>query len=81
MNIHDGGEYSCEIEADQPEPISVVHTVEILGKQCSDFSCYDDTDVTAYSDILATVTVLPEPISVVHTVEILGKQYSYCQLF
>ena len=33
MNIHDGGEYSCEIEADLPEPISVVHTVEILGKE------------------------------------------------
>ncbi len=32
MNIHDGGEYSCEIEADEAEPISVVHTVEILGK-------------------------------------------------
>ena len=39
MNIHDGGEYSCEIEADQPEPISVVHTVEILGKKYS--YCYD----------------------------------------
>ena len=39
MNIHDGGEYSCEIEADQPEPISVVHTVEILGKKDSD--CYN----------------------------------------
>ena len=33
MNIHDGGEYSCEIEADLPEPISMVHTVEILGKE------------------------------------------------
>ena len=31
LNIHDGGEYSCEIETDDPEPTAVVHTVEILG--------------------------------------------------
>ena len=39
MNIHDGGEYSCEIEADLEEPISVVHTVEILGKEMHLFIC------------------------------------------
>ncbi len=32
MNIHDGGEYSCEVETDDAEPTAVVHTVEILGK-------------------------------------------------
>lgn len=30
MNIHDGGEYVCEIEADADDPIAIVHTVEIL---------------------------------------------------
>lgn len=33
MNIHDGGEYSCEVETDDVEPTAVVHTVEILGKK------------------------------------------------
>ena len=32
MNIHDGGEYSCEVETDDAEPTAVVHTVEILGE-------------------------------------------------
>lgn len=32
MNIHDGGEYVCEIEADADDPIAIVHTVEILGE-------------------------------------------------
>lgn len=32
MNIHDGGQYSCEIEADATDPITIVHTVEIMGK-------------------------------------------------
>ena len=32
LNIHDGGEYSCEVETDDAEPTAVVHTVEILGK-------------------------------------------------
>ena len=32
LNIHDGGEYSCEVETDEAEPTAVVHTVEILGE-------------------------------------------------
>jgi hypothetical protein len=32
LNIHDGGEYSCEVETDDADPTAVVHTVEILGK-------------------------------------------------
>ncbi len=32
LNVHDGGEYSCEVETDDAEPTAVVHTVEILGK-------------------------------------------------
>jgi hypothetical protein len=32
INIHDGAEYSCEIETDASEPLTVVHTVEILGE-------------------------------------------------
>lgn len=33
MNVHDGGEYSCEVENDHTDqPLSVVHTVEILGR-------------------------------------------------
>ncbi|CAB4059531.1 unnamed protein product [Lepeophtheirus salmonis] len=30
LNIHDGGEYSCEIETDEPQPLAMTHTVEIL---------------------------------------------------
>ena len=32
LNVHDGGEYVCEIDAGQKDPITKVHTVEILGK-------------------------------------------------
>ena len=38
LNIHDGGEYSCEVETDDAEPTAVVHTVEILG---NDVHVYD----------------------------------------
>jgi len=37
MNIHDGGEYSCEVETDDLDPTAVVHTVEILGKNVNFF--------------------------------------------
>ncbi len=28
----DGGEYSCEIEADQEYPVAIAHTVEVLSE-------------------------------------------------
>ncbi len=62
MNIHDGGEYSCEVETDDAEPTAVVHTVEILGKFYLDlvwliylvfqisFKRFDCTKITENSD-------------------------------
>ena len=35
VRIHDGGEYSCELETDDDGILTVVHTVEILGENFS----------------------------------------------
>ena len=32
VGVEDGGEYSCEIEADTEYPIAITHTVEVLSK-------------------------------------------------
>ncbi|QQP50234.1 Uncharacterized protein FKW44_011165 [Caligus rogercresseyi] len=32
IQISDGGEYSCEIEADSEYPLTVSHRIEVLGK-------------------------------------------------
>ncbi len=65
MNIHDGGEYSCEVETDDAEPTAVVHTVEILGTFYLDlvwfqiqfqisFKTFDCTKITENSDKLVS---------------------------
>ncbi len=40
LNIHDGGEYSCEIETDRDQPVAMVHTVEILGQYVVNYVPY-----------------------------------------
>ena len=32
VGVEDGGEYSCEIEADTEYPIAITHTVEVLSE-------------------------------------------------
>jgi len=32
ISVEDSGEYICEVETDEDEPIAIVHSVEILGE-------------------------------------------------
>jgi len=32
IGVEDSGEYICEVETDDDEPIAIVHSVEILGE-------------------------------------------------
>ena len=32
VQVEDGGEYSCEIEADSEYPIAIKHNLEVLGE-------------------------------------------------
>lgn len=38
ITVEDGGEYSCEIEADSEYPIVLTHTLEVLGNFMSRIS-------------------------------------------
>ena len=31
-NVQDSGKYTCELDSDEDDPLSVTHTLQILGK-------------------------------------------------
>lgn len=52
--VDDGGDYSCEIEADSEYPIVITHTVEVLSKSrveeiSRNFSLYSNATISLLS--------------------------------
>ena len=39
-NVQDSGKYTCELDSDEDDPLSVTHTLQILGDNDNDNEGY-----------------------------------------
>ena len=72
-NVQDSGKYTCELDSDEDDPLSVTHTLQILGEiliviMIMIMNIANDNDYDK-----------DDPLSVTRTLQILGEIRIKCQ--